>query len=383
MDEPAPFAFPSGLRAEDRRRFSKKWRDCPPGGIPLDLADMDFPTDPDVIAAVRARLRHPLVYPPDHTTNGTARTICDFYASRHGIRLAPPDVWLASSCVAAAWLLFDQILDAGDEVLYFSPSYHFIPDAVAAAGGRPVAVPLLAEDTLEEALAARVTPRTRAIHLCNPHNPTGHVFSRAQLSEIAGVAREHGLAIVSNELHSRLVLDGDHIPVAALSDDARSRTVTLSGPTKSHNLSGLGVAFALTPAEGPLKEAVRRIGPRMTVPKGVQQAALTAAYAGDSEWLRATRAYLRGNRDTALRLLSERAPAVQVRAPRATYFLWLDLRRLGLRQDAAAFIERRTGVRLLSGREFGCDGAHWARMTFATERAILLEAVHRITSGVL
>ncbi|WP_043266807.1 aminotransferase class I/II-fold pyridoxal phosphate-dependent enzyme [Streptomyces sp. CT34] len=381
--ETAPPAPAPAQYADNPRRHSKKWQECPPGGIPLDLADMDFPTDPAVTDTVRRRLRHPLGYPPHYTTNGTAQTICDYYAAHHGLTLAPADVWLTSSCVAAAYLLFDQLLCPGDEVLYFSPSYHFIPDAIAAAGGRPVGVPLRPDGTLDQSVAARLTKRTRAFHLCNPHNPTGYAFTCEELRQLARLAREHDLSIISNELHSRLILEGDHTPIAALGEDARARTITLSGPTKSHNLSGLGVAFALTPAEGPLKDAIRRIGPRMTVPKGVQQAALTAAYAEDSPWLRGTRAYLRGNRDTMVRILRDLAPTVRVRPPRATYFLWLDLRRLRLREDAAGLIERRTGVRLLSGREFGSDGRHWARMTFATDRGLLEEAVHRIASGAL
>jgi len=119
----------------------------------------------------------------------------------------------------------------------------------------------------------------------------------------------------------------------------------------------------------------------MTVPKSLQQAALKAAYAEDSPWLLSTIKYLRENRDTALYIFDEMLPSVHMTPPQATYFLWLDLRQLGLDRDAADLIRQRTGVCLTPGREFGCDGRHWARMTFATYRPIIEAAVHLISSG--
>lgn len=370
---------PRALRA-DCRALSQKWHRVPPSLIPLDVADMDFGLDPAIASALRRAVSRPLVYPPSYVNNGTGATLSRFYERRYGLYVAPAEFWLVSSCVAASYLLLDSVLTPGDEVIYFAPSYHHVRDSIRSARGVPIPldVSTYVGDADHAALEHSLSPSTRAIYLCNPHNPTGTVFGEEDLAHIAGVAADRDLVLLSNELHSRVMFEGSHVPIAGLSADARKRTVTLAGPTKSHNISGLGVAFAFMADNGAWRRAPERIGARMTVPKTVQQAALTAAYGGDSAWFTRMVRYLRQNRDTAVAGLSSEKSGIMVNAPQATYFLWLDLGARALDTDAATQLERECGVRLMSGYEFGADGQRWARMTLATERWLVEEAVLRL-----
>ncbi|WP_158605684.1 aminotransferase class I/II-fold pyridoxal phosphate-dependent enzyme [Amycolatopsis panacis] len=375
-----PVRVPRALRG--RRTLSAKWRGAPPAVIPVDIADMDFPLDPVIRAAVRRAIREPLVYPPHYTANGTTEVLAAFYRQAYAMRVDPAEFWLVSSCVAASYLLLNDVLAPGDEAVYFAPSYEHIPRSITGAGGVPVPVDIHGYlDGAWSLLDRVVSGRTRVIYVCNPHNPTGRTFGAGALRHLAGLAAKWDILVVSNELHGRLVLTGRHIPFASLGEDARARTLTLSGPTKSHNMSGLGVAFALFARDGRWRDSPGRIGARMTMPKTVQQAALRAAYGTDSRWLRHTLVRLRANRDFAVAGLTAAGSGIAVHPPEATYFLWLDLGGRSFTEDAAERLERTCGVRLMSGRKFGAEGRRWARMSLATDRNLIREAVRRLAGG--
>lgn len=164
----------------------------------------------------------------------------------------------------------------------------------------------------------------------------------------AAVARERGLVVVSNELHARVVLGAaPHTPMHAVYPE---RTLVLSGATKSHNLAAVGGGF-VTAQDGPWLHAVRRdAGPEVAPARGIQQAALRAAYDGpDSQWLRDARARLRWSSEVLHDAIRRRFPEWRVHRPAATAFLWIEGSKS---DDAAAELVRACGVRGLSGREF-------------------------------
>lgn len=360
--------------------FSAKWASCRPNEIPLSIAEMDFPTDPDIVAVINERLPRPLAYPVPYTTGGLADLLSDFYQLHYGIAVPREGFRLVSGVVPVTYELFATLLEPGDEVVYFSPSYQHIQGSIAAAGGVPVPVRLdmgshPAFDLAE--LTARLSPRTKAIHLCNPHNPTGHVFTAEELRLIADVAVARGLLVVANELHSRLVHDGHHIPIAAVDPDIADRTVTLDGPSKSHNLAGLGGAFMWSLNASLVADLARRIGFRLSPARAVQQAAIGQAYSNDSAWLRRVRDVLRTNRDLVANTLRHTMPEINFHIPDATYFFWLDLRNLVGEADGAAILRERAGLVVENGRHFGAS-SWWVRLTFATEEAIMREVLRRL-----
>jgi cysteine-S-conjugate beta-lyase len=227
-------------------------------------------------------------------------------------------------------------------------------------------------------LTRRIGPRTRAIHLCHPHNPTGYVFGAAELAVVGRVARDAGLLIVSNEIHGRLVHDGAHHPAASVAPEIAAITVTLEGPSKSHNLAGLGGTFLWSTNLDLMADLKRRTGFRMAPAKAVQQAAIAAAYAGDSPWLVHTRQRLRAGRDHVAAFLTDRLPDVRFVVPSATYFYWLDAGAYVGDANAAAVLAERCGVIGEPGAHFGASD-RFVRLTFATEERILDAALQRLT----
>jgi cystathionine beta-lyase len=214
--------------------------------------------------------------------------------------------------------------------------------------------------------------------LCNPQNPGGTIFTRAELGRLAAFAEKHDLVIVSDEIHADLLLDEGkpHVPVASLSSEACRRTVTLVSPNKAFGFPGAGCAFAIIEDAG-LRRAFSSDHHATVHDASVfgYEAAL-AAYRECDAWLAAQLAYLRANRDLVEREIGA-LPALKMAHVEATYLAWIDASGLGVDDPYAHFL--RHGVALSPGAQFG-DG-RFVRLNFGTQKARLTEALKRISSA--
>jgi cystathionine beta-lyase len=226
-----------------------------------------------------------------------------------------------------------------------------------------------------ERLDASITPRTRLLLLCSPHNPVGRAFAREELLALARIVDRHDLIVCSDEIHCGLVLDEDkpHLPFASLAPALAERTVTLMAASKTFNLPGLGCAFAVISNRAlyaRLARAAAGIVPRINA---MGFAGTLAAYRDGEPWRRALVDYLRGNRD----LVQERVramPGLRTTHVEATYLAWIDCRDAGL-ADPTKFFEQ-AGVGLYDGRVFGGEG--FVRLNFGCPRAQVEQALDRM-----
>jgi cystathionine beta-lyase len=228
---------------------------------------------------------------------------------------------------------------------------------------------------LEEA----VSSRTALFLLCNPHNPVGRAYDRSELGRIAELCLRNNLFICSDEIHAGLVLDPDrrHIPIASLSPEVASRTITLFAPSKTFNLPGLGCAFAVISdpvLRGRFLETMEGIVPPVNA---LGYTAALAAYRYGGEWRRELISYLRENRDCVNRRVNH-MPGLAAHHVEATYLAWIDARGTGLANPASFF--EQGGVGLSDGSAFGGKG--WLRLNFGCPRPILLEALSRMEGAV-
>ena len=228
-------------------------------------------------------------------------------------------------------------------------------------------------------LAAAVRPNTRLLYLCNPQNPGGSIFGRAELERLAQFAARHGLVICSDEIHADLLLDAGkpHLPIAALAPEVSRRTLTLASPNKSFNVPGAGCAWAI------VEDAALRRAFSADHHATVHDASLfgyiaaLAAYRDGEAWLAAQLEYLRGNRDLVERAVAQ-SPGLAMAHVEATYLAWIDARGLGAADAHAHFLAH--GVALSPGAQFGAPG--YVRLNFGTQRARLAAALARIASAV-
>ena len=346
--------------------------------LPLWVADMDFRSPPAVIDALHERVSHGIfgyTSPPDElaeTVVDHLRTDFDWETSIDWL------VWLPG-LVTGLNVASRAVGSDGDDVATLVPVYPPFLSAPHLTGRRLVTVRLeqtngrwgIDFDRLEQS----ITPRTRLFMLCNPHNPVGRAFDRQELERLADLALRHDLIICSDEIHAGLVLDTDkrHIPIASLSPEVASRTITLQAPSKTFNIPGLGCSFAVisNPSlQRAFRQAMGRLVPHVNT---LGYTATLAAYRYGGEWHRELLAYLRGNRDLVERTVGE-LPGLSTTHVEATYLAWIDTRGAGL-ADPARFFEA-AGVGLSDGREFDGDG--FVRLNFGCPRPLLQKALQRM-----
>jgi cysteine-S-conjugate beta-lyase len=365
----------------DRRGTgSEKWekyagRDV----IPMWVADMDFRSPPAVIEALRQRTEHG-VFGYTQAAPEVVDAVLEMLERDFGWTVDP--AWLAwlPGLVSGLNVTCRAVGDDGDDVLTLVPVYPPFLSAPRNSRRGVVRVPLQERTNRWsidfDRLEAAVTQRTRLFMLCNPHNPVGRVFDRAELEQLAEFSLRRGLLVCADEIHCGLVLDPDkrHIPLGTLGPEVAERTITLMAPSKTFNLAGLGCSFAVIPSESLRRrflQAKAGIVPMLN-PFGYLAAA--AAYRGGEGWRRALIDYLRGNRDMLAEALKRMPGGLSMAAAEGTYLAWIDIRQTGL-EEPIGFFEA-AGVGLQDGRDF--DGPGFVRLNFGCPRAVLKEALARM-----
>lgn len=338
---------------------------------------MDFPTAPCIVEELQRRVRHGVfgyTQPPDELPQAIARALQE----QHGWRIEPDWIVFLPSLVVGLNVVCRAFCAQGEDVLTATPIYPPFLSAPEYAGRGCIRLPLNEVDgrwTWDfEALERSRSARTRLLMICSPHNPTGRVWTRAELGALAEFCLRHDLVLVSDEIHSGLVLDSEtpHIPIASLDTAVAARTVTLLSASKTFNLPALGCAFAIV-SNPELRARLRRTMAGIVHHVGAMgMFATLAAYRDGRNWQLALLDYLRANRDIVERSIAK-MPGLRVFHAEATYLSWIDARALG--DDPVQRLER-AGVGVYDGALFGAPG--FVRLNFACPRALLQTALSRI-----
>lgn len=374
------------LTAEQlRNKACAKWQHFPADVLPLWVADMDFPIAEPIKAALRQYADSDnFGYPEQDGLPGVKEATLKRLNERHGWQVEAKDLTLINGIVPGLFLSVMALSSTQDEVIVPSPIYGPFKMAVEMTGRKGVYVPLieLGYELDFDALEKSVTPASRVLMICNPHNPVGRVFTRAELEKLADFALRHRLWVVSDELHSDLVFSKHkHIPFASLNDEIAQRTITLFGPTKTFNIAGLKIGFAASQNPDLLKRFEAVSAGLMGKPNVFAQTALVAAFTEGDAWLTETLSYLEANRDFIGDYLKTNIPQIGYRAPEGTYLAWLDMRKLEL-ENPETFALEQAKVALNNGAWFGPGGEGFLRLNFATSRAIVTEALERLKAAV-
>jgi N-succinyldiaminopimelate aminotransferase len=337
-------------------------------------------------AAVRAlREGRGNQYPPGPGIPELRTAICAHQQRRYGLSFDPDTEVLvtagATEAVAASML---ALLEPGDEVVALEPYYDSYAASIAMAGGRRVPVTLRPDDTgfrldLDE-LRAAVTDRTRLLLINTPHNPTGTVLTRAELTAIAELAVERDLLVVTDEVYEHLVFDdAEHLPLATF-PGMRERTLTIGSAGKTFSFTGWKVGWVTGSSE--LVGAVRSVKQFLTyVSSGPFQYAVAEALALPDSYFEDFRRSMQTRRDLLAEGLT--AAGFRVFAPAGTYFITTDIRPLG-EKDGFAFcraLPERAGVVAIPNAVFYDDreaGAPFVRFAFCKKEDVLREAAQRL-----
>jgi len=291
------------------------------------------------------------------------------------------EVTVYAGCTEAIFVALQALLEPGDEVVLFEPFYDAYRPGLAMAGASPRVVPLRAPEFALDpaALEAAVSPRTRAIFLNSPNNPSGKVFSPAELDVIARLCRKHDLLAVTDEVYEHIVFEPTHAPLASR-PGMRERTVTLSSTGKTFSLTGWKIGWSCAPPE--ITEALRMVHQFVTFCIATPfQHAMAAALGTSDDYYDRLRADYRARRDRLCEGLEE--AGFGVRKPEGTYFALADIRPLGGDDDVAfcRALPARVGVAAIPVSAF-YDGPgaprHLVRFAFCKKDATLEEGLRRL-----
>ncbi|UOQ48106.1 pyridoxal phosphate-dependent aminotransferase [Gracilibacillus caseinilyticus] len=351
--------------------------------LPMWVADMDFEVPEEVIKALTARAKHG-VFGYTFTDHALASTITEWLNDRHDWQVKKPSILYSPGVITTLYMAIQTFTNKGDKVLIQTPVYPPFYQIVTNHDRELVKNQLvLRHDRYEidfDDFEAKLQEGVKAFILCNPHNPVGRVWTETELRKIVALCKKYNVMILSDEIHADLVYSNNkHIPIAKLDEEMADKIITCMSPTKTFNLAGLQVSYAIVPNRSKreaLEKTFQKQGIHILNTMGIT--ALDAAYQHGREWLEQLLAQLTRNIDYVVEAFAEH-PRVDVIRPEGTYLVWLDFRKLQLSQaDLKDFLQTHAKVGLNDGASFGEEGTGFMRMNVACPFTLVEEGTNRI-----
>jgi cystathionine beta-lyase len=356
--------------------------------LPMWVADMDFPVADFILEAMRERLEHP-VLGYTFRSKRFSESVVMWMERRLGWKVDTSSVGFSPGIVPALNMCVLEFTDPGDRVVVQPPVYFPFFSAISNHGRELVHNQLVKRDNHYEMdlehLEGLFKAGAKLFFLCNPHNPVGRVWSRDELQQVADLCVKHQVMVISDEIHSDLILGGNrHTPLASLGKEIADLTLTCMAPSKTFNLAGLYTSVMIA-THPPLMARYEKILDAVHVGGDniLGQVALEAAYTHGDEWLDQLLDYLEKNFQAFCALLNASVPELLISPLEATYLAWLDFSFLELDDEGLRdFIIHRAGLGLNDGPMFGPGGSQHQRLNIATPRKILLEGAERLVAAV-
>jgi cystathionine beta-lyase len=364
-----------------RQQGGLKWTFYDEDVLPAWVAEMDFGLAPPITEALHDAVDRGLTgYPYPALEHAVARAATEFWVGRFGWNVDPSWVFPAPDVIEGIRRCIMRLTRPGTPVVLHTPVYFPFFSMVERAGREIVEVPCepdenghykLDLDGIEAGLAAGAG----SVVICNPWNPTGRVLSRRELEDVMELATRHDARVIADEIHSVITYPGaTHVPIATIDPE---RSVTVTAASKAWNLPGLKCAQVVLTSQRDRQAWNDYYAPYMVGVGTFGLVASQAAYAGGTPWFDDILERLESNRDLLTSLLSEELPEIVFGVPEGTYLAWLDLSSFEL-DNPMRHLREHARVALTDGDLFRGGSSKWARLNFATEPEILIEAVGRM-----
>ena len=352
--------------------------------VHLEIGEPDFDTPENIRDAAKHALDTGRThYPPFPGIPELRAAIAADSALRRGYAPDPANVFVTVGGKGVMYYAILALVDPGDEVIVPDPGYPIYESVTRFAGGTPVAIPIRQENEfrLDPAeLASLVTPRTKLIVINSPANPTGGVLTRQDLELIAAIAIEHDLVVLSDEIYSRILYGGEHVSIAALPGMAE-RTIVLDGFSKTFAMTGWRLGYGIVPswlAHGFGRLLINSVSGATTF----AQVGAVEALTGPQDAVDAMVAEFRARRDLVVDGLNA-IPGITCLRPAGAFYVFPEISGTGLTgAELADRLLNEVGVSVLAGTAFGQVGTNHIRLSYATSRENLTEALARMRTVV-
>jgi len=369
-----------------RGTHSVKWDEAAEGVIPLWVADMDFKAAPAILEAVRKRAEHG-VFGYTVVEEDYYLAIINWFQRRHDWHIRREEILYTTGVVPAMSVAIKALTMPGEKVLILSPDYNCFFSSVRNNGCEVLESVLKRKENTfevdwEDFEAKCADEKTTVFLLCNPHNPTGRVWTKTELMQMNDICMKYGVKVISDEIHCELIMPGYKFqPFASVSDQCRKNSVILNSPSKSFNIAGLQAANIICSQP----EWRRRLDCAINInevcdlnPFG--PVALIAAYNESEDWIDELNQYLWGNYQALCEFVEKELPLLRVCKLEGTYLPWVDVSALGVSsQNLCDRLMSEAKVWVNPGTMYGPQsGEGYIRINIACPRSLLLEALERI-----
>lgn len=364
---------------------SYKWDTTAPGVDAMWVADMDFRTAPCITEALRRRVEQGIfgyTFVPDEYYRATV----GWFSRRHRWTIDPTHIIYTSGVVPAVSAIIKGMTRPGDKVIVQTPAYNCFFSSIRNNGCQLSANRLRYENGVysidfEDLERRAADSEAKVLLLCNPHNPSGRVWTRAELERVADIAIRNGLFVISDEIHCELTYEGhDYTPFASLGEDIARRCAVCVSPSKAFNIAGLQIANIIAADSEVRRKIDRAINDNEVCdvnPFGV--IATIEAYTNGEEWLDALRKYLWGNYVVLRDFFHRELPSYPVTDLEGTYLAWIDCSAAEIGADKLErLLENEAKVRLNAGTMYGDGGEDFLRINLACPRELIEKALPRI-----
>jgi cystathionine beta-lyase len=350
--------------------------------LPLFTADMDFPIPQPVTDALHKTVDHRIfgysVFPDEYY-----EAIQYWFKKHHDWEIKKEEIVYSPGTVFALNVAVRAFTDPGDGVIIQRPVYPPFTSAIEGNGRKVINNKLKVDAAgvytidFEDFEKKAKDEKTKMFILCNPHNPTGRIFSNEELKRLSDICAQNHVLIVADEIHGDLIRrDQVFTPIAKLAEDDQ-HIITCTAINKTFNVAGLHCTNMVLPNPNLRAKFVRALGHQVATPFAIS--ALIAAYNQGEEWLEQLKEYIDGTMEWVKSFLAERMPKVKTRIPEGTYLMWLDFSGYGISpREVHDRIYNKANVILEDGKMFGEEGLEYQRICLPSPRPIIKEAFERI-----
>jgi len=374
----------TGCTKWDRRTDAEKAADI----VPMSIADMDLCCAPCVMEAIEAAARHG-VFGYTDAEDVYFDAVMGWMERRHDWRIEREWILPENGVVPAMSVAVRTFTEPGDGVLLQSPGYPPFEMMVTLNGREAVFSPLLLRDDetyqmdFDDLREKAADPRVKLMFLCSPHNPTGRVWTEAELRMVADICRENDVFVVSDEIHSDMIMKGKHTVFAKAAPEIADRCMVFTAPSKTFNIAGLQVANTIIPgADARERFAKRMLADGVSNISYFGRQAVIAAYLQGEPWLEALLAHIRENFEFFKNWLHTNLPMLRLMPAEGTYLAWMDCRALGMTDaELERFMRGEAMLFLDEGTMFGAGGEGFMRFTLVLPRHELEKALERLLAA--
>lgn len=352
---------------------------------PLWVADMDFKTPKEINDAILKKASQG-IYGYATPTKKSFELIQSWMKKRHSWKINTSDIILVNGVVPAYSAAIEAFSEIGDEIIVQTPVYFPLFKSVEANNRVLVTNPLKEENgyyTMDlEDLKSKITPKTKILTLCSPHNPVGRVWSKEELEELAKICIKHNIMIISDEIHADIVFK-KFTPLASISKEISNITLTLNSPGKTFNIAGLNCAYAISENPKIKKAFDKEIKKREIHSINVFAfCALEAAYEFGEVWLEELLEYLNKNINFTKEYLKNNNSKINFLEPEATYLLWFSFKNFSISHvKVKQKLLKDSKLALNDGISFGAQGEGYFRLNCALRREELERALSKIVTS--